>query len=498
MNSQTPSVSDQMAVRMAKRTDLLAMGINPYPVNFAETVDSISKIRFDYSFLDLEADTKTEDCVTVAGRVMSIRNAGRISFAVIQSGNGDQIQLLISRAEIGDDSHLIWRQKVDLGDHVTVTGVVATSKTGELSIFVSVWSIVSKALRPLPNQHSEISEETRARQSYLDLILSEDARNQAIMRSKVISGIRSMFEKSDYIEVETPILQTLHGGASARPFITHSNALDNDLYLRIAPELFLKRAVVGGLDRVFEINKNFRNEGMDSTHSPEFTMLEAYQVYADYNDMADIVEAIIKESAAKASPYLNSGTLAEVKETLGNLGESWDRISLYDSLSDAAGVVIGPSTPFADLETLANARGIKVQAPTHGKLAEELWESYVKPTLTSPTFVFDYPVDSSPLVANHRSIAGVVEKWDLYIGGMEVATGYSELIDPIIQRERLVEQARLAGRGDDEAMVLDEAFLQALEYGMPPTGGLGMGIDRLLMVLSAKGIRDTVLFPLVK
>ena len=495
-STHAPNTSDQMLVRLEKRANLIEMGHNPYPVNFAETVDSIAKIRMDYS--DLEADTKTEDTVTIAGRLMSIRNAGRISFAVIQSGRGDQMQLLISRAEIGDESHLVWRQKVDLGDHVAVTGLVSTSKTGELSIFVVTWAVISKAIRPLPNQHSDLNDETRARQRYLDLILSGEARNQAILRSKVISRIRRMFEENDYLEVETPILQTLHGGASARPFVTHSNAIDDNLYLRIAPELFLKRAVVGGLDRVFEINKNFRNEGMDSTHSPEFTMLEAYEVYSDYNRMADRIEAVIKESAHDVGRYVTDEVLVEVKRNLGSLNEPWQRISLYESLSEVSGIEITPLTPLSEIVSLAELRNIKIQAPTRGKLVEELWESYVKPTLTLPTFVFDYPVDSSPLVADHRSIAGVVEKWDLYIAGMEVATGYSELIDPVVQRARLVEQARFAGRGDDEAMALDEAFLQALEYGMPPTGGIGMGIDRLIMVLSNKGIRDTVLFPLVK
>ena len=333
------------------------------------------------------------------------------------------------------------------------------------------------------------------RSRYLDLIIREQARRSVIQRSQTVASLRRTFTERDFIEIETPMLQVMHGGASARPFTTHSNAFDTDLYLRIAPELFLKRAVVGGIDRVYEINRNFRNEGADSTHSPEFAMLEAYEAYGDYNSIADLTQTLIQDAALAIS---GSHVVTWADGTAFDLGGDWDRIGMYDSLSAAVGYRISPETPLAELKVLADAEGLEIDHPIHGKYVEELWEHFVKGGLTRPTFVMDFPVDTSPLVRGHRSVAGVVEKWDLYVRGFELATGYSELVDPVIQRERFVEQARLAAGGDPEAMRLDEEFLRALEYGMPPTGGMGMGIDRLLMALSGLGIRETILFPLVK
>ena len=291
------------------------------------------------------------------------------------------------------------------------------------------------------------------------------------------------------------MLQTMHGGASARPFITHSNAFDMELFLRIAPELFLKRAVVGGIERVFEINRNFRNEGADSTHSPEFAMLEAYQAYGDYHQMADLTQEMIQNAAVAVS---GSHVVTWADGTEYDLGGTWDRLSMYDSLSAAVGREITPQTPMAELKQLADAVDIEITHPLPGKYVEELWEHHVKGDLVRPTFVMDFPVDTSPLVREHRSRPGMVEKWDLYVRGFELATAYSELVDPVVQRERFVEQAKLAAGGDLEAMRLDEAFLTALEHGMPPSGGMGMGIDRLLMALTGLGIRETILFPLVK
>jgi lysyl-tRNA synthetase class 2 len=291
------------------------------------------------------------------------------------------------------------------------------------------------------------------------------------------------------------MLQVQHGGASARPFVTRSNAFDTELYLRIAPELFLKRAVVGGLERVFEINRNFRNEGADSTHSPEFAMLEAYQAYTDYVGIAELTQTLVQNAALAVG---GSTTVTWLDGTEFDLGGEWDRISMYPSLSAAAGVEITPETPLQQLAALADRLEIEVAHPIRGKYVEELWEHFVKGTLERPTFVLDFPVDTSPLVRDHRTVPGVVEKWDLYVRGFELATGYSELIDPVIQRRRFVEQALLAAGGDPDAMRLDEEFLRALEFGMPPTGGMGMGIDRLLMALTGEGIRETILFPLVK
>jgi lysyl-tRNA synthetase class 2 len=291
------------------------------------------------------------------------------------------------------------------------------------------------------------------------------------------------------------MLQVMHGGASARPFITHSNAFDMELFLRIAPELYLKRAVVGGIERVFEINRNFRNEGADSTHSPEFAMLEAYEAYGDYTSIAALTQALIQDAAAAVS---GSHVVTWADGTEYDLGGEWDRVSMYHSLSSAAGVEVTPKSSVDDLQKLADKVGVEVPHANHGKLVEELWEHFVKGALVKPTFVLDFPVETSPLVRAHRSIEGVVEKWDLYVRGFELATGYSELVDPVVQRERFIQQAQLGAKGDLEAMRLDEEFLRALEHGMPPSGGMGMGIDRLLMAITGLGIRETILFPLVK
>jgi lysyl-tRNA synthetase class 2 len=396
---------------------------------------------------------------------------------------------------VGDESLAEWKDLVDLGDHVFVKGQVISSRRGELSIMVSEWAIASKAILPLPNLHGELSEETRVRQRYLDLIVRDQARATVRARAAAVSSLRRTFDQHEYLEVETPMLQTMHGGAAARPFQTHSNAFDTELFLRIAPELFLKRAVVGGIDRVFEINRNFRNEGADSTHSPEFAMVEAYQAYGDYEQMARLTQQLVQEAAlAVAGTHLV--TLADGTEY--DLGGEWARVPMYESLSEAAGVEVTPSTTVSELQRLAATVDLVVPHETHGKLVEELWEHFVKPSLDRPTFVVDFPVDTSPLVRQHRSKPGVVEKWDLYVRGFELATAYSELVDPVVQRERFVEQAALSARGDAEAMRLDEDFLRALEHGMPPSGGMGMGIDRLLMAITGLGIRETILFPLVK
>ncbi len=490
-------VFEQKAVRLAKRERLIAERADAaggaYPVSLPIT-DTIPALR--ERFGDLEAGAETGVTAAVAGRIVFSRNTGKLCFATLQSGDGSRIQAMVSLAAVGDESLQAWKELVDLGDHVFVAGEVISSRRGELSIMVSDWRIASKAVLPLPNLHSELSEESRVRSRFLDLIVRDRARDTVISRAKVNASLRETFAAHDFVEVETPMLQVQHGGASARPFITHSNAFDTDLYLRIAPELFLKRAVVGGIDRVFEINRNFRNEGADSTHSPEFAMLEAYQAYSDYNGIADLTQELIQNAAIAVA---GSTTVTWADGTEYDLGGQWDRLSMYGSLSEAAGRTITPETPFEDLVALAEAEGVDLPPHAiHGKLVEELWEHFVKPGLVRPTFVMDFPVDTSPLVREHRSIAGVVEKWDLYVRGFELATGYSELVDPVIQRERFVEQAKLAAKGDLEAMRIDEEFLRALEHGMPPTGGMGMGIDRLLMAVTGLGIRETILFPLVK
>jgi len=485
-------ISEQKAVRLAKRERLIASGAEAYPVGVPVTT-TIADVRSDYA--ELEIDTATGVIVGLAGRVIHSRIGGKLCFAALQAGDGQRLQVMVSLAEVGQESLDDWKALVDLGDHVFVSGEVISSRRGELSILVKEWKIAAKAILPLPNLHSELSDEARVRSRYLDLIVREQARVTVRARAAVNASLRATFTDHEYLEVETPMLQVMHGGASARPFATHSNAFDTELFLRIAPELYLKRAVVGGIDRVFEINRNFRNEGADSTHSPEFAMLEAYQAYGDYNQMADLTQELVQKAAIAVS---GSTTVTWADGTEFDLGGEWDRISMYESLNKAAGLDVTPQTPAEELLVHAAAAGVEVHLPTHGKLVEELWEHYVKGDLVRPTFVMDFPVDTSPLVRDHRSIPGVVEKWDLYIRGFELATGYSELVDPVIQRERFVEQAKLATKGDVEAMRLDEEFLRALEFAMPPTGGMGMGIDRLLMAITGLGIRETILFPLVK
>ena len=488
---------EQRAVRLAKRDRLIAErkdasgGAFPVAVPITHTIPQLREM-----FPELEADTQTGLVVGVAGRVVFSRNTGKLCFATLQAGDGSRIQAMVSLANVGEESLAAWKELVDLGDHVFVHGEVISSCRGELSVMADDWTIASKAILPLPNVYGELNEESRVRSRFLDLIVREQARTTVRARAAVNASLRSTFAAHGFLEVETPMLQVQHGGASARPFVTHSNAFDTELYLRIAPELYLKRAVVGGIDRVFEINRNFRNEGADSTHSPEFAMLEAYQAYTDYNGIADLTQELVQNAAVAVA---GSTTVTWADGTEYDLGGEWARISMYDSLSEAAGRSFTPADPVEELVAFAEANGVDVPPQaTHGKLIEELWEHFVKGGLERPTFVMDFPVDTSPLVREHRSIAGVVEKWDLYVRGFELATGYSELVDPVIQRERFVEQAKLAARGDVEAMSVDEEFLRALEHGMPPTGGMGMGIDRLLMAVTGLGIRETILFPLVK
>ncbi|WP_142113557.1 lysine--tRNA ligase [Rarobacter incanus] len=483
-----------MRVRRDKRDRLLADGKQAYPVAVPRT-HTIEQIRAQYGHL--ETGEETADEAGVAGRVVFLRNAGKLCFVTLQDGAGNRLQAMLSQAIVGKDSLDEFKAMVDLGDHLFVHGRVISSRRGELSIMTDSWQIAAKSLRPLPVLHKDLSEESRVRQRYVDLIAREGARKMARLRPAVVQSLRDNFRRRGFLEIETPMLQTIHGGAAARPFVTHMNAFDIDLYLRIAPELFLKRAVVGGIDNVFEINRNFRNEGADSTHSPEFAMLEAYETYGDYNSMATLTQDLVQQAAKDA---LGTTEVALPDGTTYELGGEWDHITMYGSLSQALGEEITPETSVSHLLKLADSFEIKIDPAkvSHGKLVEELWENRVGDGLFAPTFVRDFPVETSPLTRDHRSVPGLVEKWDLYVRGFELATAYSELVDPVIQRQRFEAQARAAAAGDDEAMALDEDFLTAMEYGMPPSGGMGMGLDRLLMALTGLGIRETVLFPLVK
>ncbi|MGC4852659.1 lysine--tRNA ligase [Micromonospora sp. DT4] len=484
---------EQMKVRREKRNRMLADGVEPYPVGFPRT-STLAEIRTRYA--ELPTDTATGDEVSVTGRVIFVRNTGKLCFATLRDGDGTELQAMLSLDRVGPERLEAWKRLVDLGDHVGVTGEVITSRRGELSVLAQRWEMTAKALRPLPVAYKPLSEEARVRQRYVDLIVRPQARQMVRTRAAAVRSLRDSLHGQGFIEVETPMLQLLHGGAAARPFVTHSNALSTDLYLRIAPELFLKRAVVGGVDRVFEINRNFRNEGVDSSHSPEFAMLETYQAYGDYDTMADLTRNLVQQAAIAVS----GSTVVTHADGQGfDLGGEWRSVTLFGVLSEALGEEVTVRTERSRLVEYADKVGLAVDPKWGpGKLAEELFEELVVPGLQAPTFVRDYPEETSPLTRAHRSEPGLAEKWDLYVLGFELGTAYSELVDPVVQRERLVAQAQLAARGDDEAMRLDEDFLRAMEYGMPPAGGMGMGIDRLLMALTGLGIRETILFPLVR
>ena len=499
-NSQnTPPVADgddlpeQRRIRREKREAIIARGSEPYPVSVPRT-STLKEIRAKHK--DLAIDVATGIIESVTGRVIFKRDTGKLCFATLREGDGTELQAMFSLDKVGPEVLELWKGEIDLGDLVSVTGEVITSKRGELSILANSWVIAAKALRPLPVDHKPLSEETRVRMRYVDLIVRPEARANARLRPNVMRALRETFNKREFIEVETPMLQVMHGGAAARPFKTFSNAYDMDLFLRIAPELFLKRCVVGGLDKVFEINRNFRNEGADSSHSPEFAMIESYEAFGDWNSIADLTKQLVQD-AAMATSGSHIVTHHDGREL--NLGGTWREASLFDLISQGVGEVVTAQTPIADLKKIAEKLGMKIDPKwITGKLAEEIFEHVSAGKLVEPIFVRGYPVDTSPLVRAHREIPGVAEKWDLYVEGFELATGYSELIDPVIQRERLTEQAKLGDKGDLEAMQIDEDFLRAMEYAMPPMGGMGMGVDRLLMALTGLGIRETILFPLVK
>ena len=496
-NENSPAIEDdlpeQLRIRREKRASLIERGIEPYPVSVART-KSLKEVREKYTGLDI--DIATGDIESLTGRIIFKRDTGKLCFATLREGDGTELQAMLSLDKVGEDQLDAWKSDIDLGDMVSVTGEIITSKRGELSILANSWTLASKSLRPLPNDHNPMSDETRVRMRYVDLIVRPEARTAARMRPAVMRSLRETFNNESFIEVETPMLQVMHGGAAARPFKTFSNAYDMDLFMRIAPELFLKRCVVGGIERVFEINRNFRNEGADSSHSPEFAMVESYMAYGDWRSIADVTRSLIQNAAMAVA---GSHVVTHHDGRQADLGGIWKEISLYDAISEGVGEQVTALTSIEELKKYATKLGMKIDPKwVTGKLAEEIFEHVAQDKLVEPTFVMGYPVDTSPLVRAHRETPGIVEKWDLYVDGFELATGYSELIDPVIQRNRLVEQAQLGAKGDLEAMQVDEDFLRAMEFGMPPMGGMGMGVDRLLMALTGLGIRETILFPLVK
>jgi lysyl-tRNA synthetase, class II len=485
---------EQMRVRRDKRERLVASGVEPYPVT-VERTHTLARIRETYDGQQLPPDTSTGEHVAVAGRVIHLRNTGKLCFVRLREGDGTELQVMLSLADVGADSLASFKALVDLGDLLAVRGEVVSSRRGELSVRATSWSIAAKTLRPLPNEHKPLSDEARIRLRYVDMIVRPEPREMVRTKATVLKSLRATLDARGYVEVETPILQLTNGGAAARPFRTHLNALDQDMLLRIALELDLKKAMIGGVDRVYEIGRTFRNEGLDSTHAAEFSMLEAYEAYGDQFTMMDLTRSLVLDAArAVGRTVVPARDGSEI-----DLEAPWRQTSILDLVSDALGEEVSAGTDEQTLRKHAGRHDVELQ-PGWGpaEIVVELYEQLVEDSLVEPTFVMDYPAAVKPLAKPHRSRPGLNEAWDLIINGVELAPAYSELNDPVVQRERLEQQSRLAAQGDEEAMELDEAFLKAMEFGMPPAGGMGMGVDRLVMLLTGAGIRETILFPLLR
>jgi lysyl-tRNA synthetase class 2 len=497
-DSVLDDLPEQMQVRFEKRARLLESGRQAYPIA-VERTRTVREIREKYDpELEagaLEPDTHTGETVSIAGRVIFLRNTGKLCFVRLREGDGSEIQVMLSLADIGEESLADFKALVDLGDLLAVSGEVVTSRRGELSVQAASWEIAAKTLRPLPNEHKPLSDEARIRLRYVDMMIRPEAREMVRTKATVLRSLRSTLDTRGYLEVETPILQLTNGGAAARPFKTHLNALDQPMLLRIALELDLKRAMIGGVDKVYEIGRTFRNEGLDSTHAAEFSMLEAYQAYGDQFTMMELTRDLVLEAArAVGRTVVPARDGSEI-----DLEAPWRQAPILDLVSDALGEEITTETSADALRKHAEARAVELQ-PKWGapEIVVELYEQLVEDSLIQPTFVMDYPSAVKPLAKAHRSKNGLNEAWDLIINGVELAPAYSELNDPVVQRERLTAQSLLAAAGDAEAMELDEVFLKAMEYGMPPAGGMGMGVDRLIMLLTGAGIRETILFPLLR
>lgn len=491
-------LNELMLRRREELNELIARGINPYPYLF-------DRQHYTKELIENFKDDSPQRYISVAGRIMSIRRMGKASFCHIQDSSG-KIQVYLKKDELGDIYDAF--KLMDIGDIIGVQGYVFRTKMGEISIHAQSLELLSKSLRPLPIVKEKVDEagnkivydpfsdkELRYRQRYVDLIVNAEVREVFIKRSKIMSSIREFFNQRNYLEVETPILQPLYGGAFARPFITHHNALDIDLYLRIADELYLKRLIVGGYDAVYEFAKDFRNEGMDKTHNPEFTMLELYVAYKDYIWMMELVEQLISHIALK----VHGTTKIKVGNNEIDFTPPWNRLTMFDAIKQFTGKDISKLTE-VELHKLAKELHVDVDPDANGgKVIDEIFGELVEPNLIQPTFITDYPIEMSPLAKKHRSKEGVVERFEAIVNGSELCNAFSELNDPLDQRARFEEQAKLRARGDEEANVLDEDFLRALEYGMPPTAGLGIGIDRLTMLMTnQESIRDVLFFPQMK
>jgi len=506
MSNQELTHSEQEQIRREKRAQLINMGVNPYPPEFNQTHNSTEVISNE-SQLSEEGD-ENKALVSVAGRVMARRIMGKAAFFHIQDSQGT-LQVYIRRDDVGvEEYNTVFKKLVDIGDIVGVTGFVFKTRTGETTVHAEDFQLLTKTLRPLPtpkeveNEQGEkvtydafSDKELRYRQRYVDLIVNPEVKKTFILRTKMVQSMRNFMNERGYLEVETPILQPIYGGASARPFVTHHNTLDMDLYLRIANELYLKRLIVGGFDGVYEFSKDFRNEGLSRFHNPEFTQVELYVAYKDYEWMMDFTEKMI-ENVAKE---LHGNPKVTVGEHIIDFSSPWPRIPMFEAIEQYTGHQLYGKN-LAELKNIATELHIEMDESFGvAKIIDEIFGTYVEPKLIQPTFITDYPVEMSPLTKKHRSKEGLVERFECICNGKEIANAYTELNDPVDQRERLEAQASLRAGGDDEAMAIDEDFLRALEYGMPPTAGIGIGIDRLSMIMTnSESIRDVLFFPQMK
>lgn len=495
-DDQSPHSTGGFAAERARRIEQLenlrTSGVNPYPYRFDRT-DTLGAIRARHA--DLEPGTETVEQVAVAGRIMLMRDQGKLIFCTLKDRSGD-IQLFVSKSVVGDEAFDAIND-FDLGDWVGINGAVMTTRKGELSIKVAAAQLLSKAVRPLPDKwHGLTDTDTRYRQRYADLIINDEARRTFEIRHLTISSFRQTLNSHDYIEVETPVLHMEPGGANARPFVTHHNTLDMQMYLRVALELHLKRLIVGGMERVYEIGRVFRNEGISTRHNPEFTMMESYQAFADYTEVMSLTEELIVNAARDAT----GTTVVSINGESFDLAQPWPRARMIDLASEAIGETIHPSQSVDELRAIATKHGVNTETRWgSGRIIEEIFAEKAEAALVNPTFVTGHPVEISPLARADRNDPYLTERFELFVGAREIANGYTELNDPIEQRKRFEVEQRLKEAGDLEAGSMDEDYLRALEYGMPPTGGLGIGIDRLVMLLSDAGsIKDVILFPTLR
>jgi lysyl-tRNA synthetase class 2 len=479
---------DHREQRIAKLGRLRELGIDPYPprVQYTHTVaQAIAAFE--------RAAENQEVTVTVVGRLVAVRAMGKSTFAHIADGSG-RLQVYLRQDVVGAEAYELFSKEIDLGDYVSAEGRLFRTRTGEITVEVKSFRLLAKALLELPEKwHGLRDVETRYRQRYLDLLSNEEVRSIFLTRTRMVTAIRQYLDQRGFLEVETPILQPIYGGAAARPFTTYHNALDRTLYLRIADELYLKRLIIGGLDRVYEIGHNFRNEGISTTHNPEFTFIELYQAYADYHDIMRLVEELY---SAVAQTVLGSALITYQDQQI-DLTPPWRRVTMRDAIKAAGGIDLEEHPDLASLRSAAKERGLALdEQPTWGKLVDELFSKTVQPGLIQPTFVLDYPIEISPLAKKKPGAPHLVERFEYFVGGIESGNAFTELNDPLDQRERFAAQSSAAAAGDDEAHPMDEDFVTALEHGMPPTGGLGFGIDRMVMLFTDQAsIRDVILFP---